>query len=242
MDDYESLSHTKWECKYHVVFIPKCRRKVLYAELRPYLGEVFRKLAIQKESRIEEGHVRVLFDGIPAPVVSAGAQSVIAVVPYSMGGVSETRVRLEYQGRQSDAIHLNMDYTDLGLFTADGFGDGQALAFNADGSFNAPSNPAAKGSLITLSGTGEGQTAPPGVDGQVVRDPAPVPVAPITAKIGGVDAEVVSVSETPGLWPGMLRVVVRIPDGAPSGGAVPVNLYINPTGDYSQDGVTVAIQ
>jgi hypothetical protein len=40
MDEFESLSHTKWECKYHVVFIPKCRRKTLYAELRRHLGEV----------------------------------------------------------------------------------------------------------------------------------------------------------------------------------------------------------
>ena len=57
MDEMESLSHTKWECKYHVVFIPKCRRKVLYGELRRYLGEVLRKLAEQKESRIEEGYL-----------------------------------------------------------------------------------------------------------------------------------------------------------------------------------------
>src|SRR5271157_4080067 len=52
MDEYESLSHSKWECKYHVVFIPKGRRKALYGDLRKYLGEVFRKLAEQKESRI----------------------------------------------------------------------------------------------------------------------------------------------------------------------------------------------
>jgi hypothetical protein len=57
MDDYESLSHSKWECKYHVVFIPKCRRKTLYLELRRHLGDVFRKLAEQKESKIEEGHL-----------------------------------------------------------------------------------------------------------------------------------------------------------------------------------------
>lgn len=57
MVDYESLSHSRWECKYHVVFIPKCRRKVLYVQLRQHLGEVFRKLAAQKESRIEEGHL-----------------------------------------------------------------------------------------------------------------------------------------------------------------------------------------
>src|SRR6266436_5534455 len=58
MDEYESLSHSKWECKYHVVFIPKGRRKVLYKSLRQHLGEVFRKLAEQKESRIEEGHLQ----------------------------------------------------------------------------------------------------------------------------------------------------------------------------------------
>jgi putative transposase len=58
MDEQESLNHTKWECKYHVVFIPKCRRKTLYQELRRYLGEVFRRLEEQKESQIEEGHPR----------------------------------------------------------------------------------------------------------------------------------------------------------------------------------------
>ena len=57
MNDGESLSHTRWECKYHVIFIPKCRRKTLYVELRRHLGEVFRNLAEQKESRIEEGHL-----------------------------------------------------------------------------------------------------------------------------------------------------------------------------------------
>lgn len=57
MDEHDSLSHSKWECKYHVVFIPKCRRKTLYLQLRKHLGEVFRKLAGQKESRIEEGHL-----------------------------------------------------------------------------------------------------------------------------------------------------------------------------------------
>ena len=51
MDELQSLSHTKWKCKYHVVFIPKCRRKTLYKELRKHLGDVFRRLAEQKESR-----------------------------------------------------------------------------------------------------------------------------------------------------------------------------------------------
>lgn len=57
MDAYESLSHTRWDCKYHVVFIPKCRSKALYGDLRRHLGQVFKKLAAQKESRIEKAHL-----------------------------------------------------------------------------------------------------------------------------------------------------------------------------------------
>src|SRR4029450_5815783 len=56
-EPWKSLAHSRWECKYHVVFIPKYRRKALYGELRRYLGEVFRRLAEQKESRVEEGHL-----------------------------------------------------------------------------------------------------------------------------------------------------------------------------------------
>jgi REP element-mobilizing transposase RayT len=57
MDEIESLSHTQWDCKYHIVFIPKWRRKVLYGALRKHLGEMFRRLAEQRESRVEEGHL-----------------------------------------------------------------------------------------------------------------------------------------------------------------------------------------
>ena len=57
MDDYKSLSHSVWDCKYHVVFIPKYRRKVVYGELRRELGKVFRTLARQKECEVEEGHL-----------------------------------------------------------------------------------------------------------------------------------------------------------------------------------------
>ena len=51
MDDRQSLSHTKWECKYHLVWIPKYRKKELYTELRRYLGPWFKDLALQKESQ-----------------------------------------------------------------------------------------------------------------------------------------------------------------------------------------------
>lgn len=57
MNDYQSLNHTQWECKYHVIFIPKYRRKTLFSAIRRELGDIFHKLAGQKESRIQEGHI-----------------------------------------------------------------------------------------------------------------------------------------------------------------------------------------
>ena len=63
MKSYESLNHTKWECKYHVVFIPKYRRNALYGELRQHLGEVFHDLAKQRESKIEQGNL--VIDRLP---------------------------------------------------------------------------------------------------------------------------------------------------------------------------------
>jgi REP element-mobilizing transposase RayT len=71
MDDYESLSHTKWECKYHAVFIPKYRRKVLYGELRQHLGDVFRKLALQNAVHAHRSKRKIVkrrFTGSPRPL------------------------------------------------------------------------------------------------------------------------------------------------------------------------------
>ncbi len=57
MKEYQSLCHTKWDCKYHVVFIPKRRKKLIFGAIRKYLGEILRELAEQKECRIVEGHL-----------------------------------------------------------------------------------------------------------------------------------------------------------------------------------------
>lgn len=83
MDTWESLNHSVWDCKYHVVFIPKCRRKTLYGELRRYLGEVFRRLAQQKESRIEEGHL--LSDHVHMLIAMPPKYAVAQVVGFIKG-------------------------------------------------------------------------------------------------------------------------------------------------------------
>ncbi len=57
MNNYNKLNHTTWDCNYHLIWIPKYRKKVIYGNLRRYLGEVLRALALQKESNIVEGHL-----------------------------------------------------------------------------------------------------------------------------------------------------------------------------------------
>ena len=81
--DEGSLSHTKWECKYHVVFIPKFRRKVLYGELRKHLGVVLRELARHRESKIEEGHL--MPDHVHMMISILPKYSVSQVVGYIKG-------------------------------------------------------------------------------------------------------------------------------------------------------------
>ena len=83
MDDFDSLSHSRWECKYHIVFIPKCRRKVLYGQLRSHLGEVLHKLASHKECRIEEGHL--MADHVHMLISIPPKYAVSAVVGYIKG-------------------------------------------------------------------------------------------------------------------------------------------------------------
>ena len=83
MKDSKSLSHTLWECKYHVVWIPKCRKKALYGQLRKELGRVLRELAMQKESEVIEGTLRG--DHVHMVVSIPPKYSVSQVVGYVKG-------------------------------------------------------------------------------------------------------------------------------------------------------------
>ena len=96
MSDYSSLCHTKWECKYHVVFIPKCRRKVLYGRIRRQLGEVFHDLARQRESQILEGHLCT--DHVHMMIRIPPKHSVSHVVGY-IKGKSAIRAARDFMGR-----------------------------------------------------------------------------------------------------------------------------------------------
>ena len=96
MEDFSSLNHTRWECKYQVVFIPKCRRKVLYGQVRQHLGKLFHELAGQRQSKILEGHLCV--DHVQMLVRIPPKHSVSHVVGY-VKGKSAIRVARYFMGR-----------------------------------------------------------------------------------------------------------------------------------------------
>jgi REP-associated tyrosine transposase len=104
MDDYQSLKHTKWECKYHVVFIPKCRRKILYGKLRRHLGGIFKELASQKECQIEEGHLKV--DHVHMLISVPPKYAVAQVVGY-LKGKSAIHIARTFARRQRNFVGEN---------------------------------------------------------------------------------------------------------------------------------------
>ena len=98
LKSYESLNHTKWECKYHVVFIPKYRRKALYGELRKHLGEVFHDLAKQRESKIEQGNL--VIDHVHMLISIPPKYSVAQVIGF-IKGKSAIHIARTYIGRRA---------------------------------------------------------------------------------------------------------------------------------------------
>ena len=101
MDEFESLCHSRWECKYHLVFIPKCRRKTLYTSLRRHLGEVFRQLAQRKECEILEGHL--MPDHVHMLIAIPPKYAVSQVVGY-MKGKSAIHIARVYGERRRNFV------------------------------------------------------------------------------------------------------------------------------------------
>ena len=113
MNDVQSLSHTKWECKYHVVWIPKYRRKILYGQLRKNLGEVLHELARQKECKILEGHLQP--DHIHILISIPPKYSVAQVVGY-IKGKSAIHIARAYLGQRKN--YSGMHFWARGYFVS----------------------------------------------------------------------------------------------------------------------------
>jgi putative transposase len=101
MNDSESLRHTRWECKYHVIFIPKWRKKGIYGQLRKDLGSIFRELALHRDSKIEEGHL--MTDHVHMLVSIPPKYSVAQVVGY-IKGKSAIHIARAYMGKRQNFV------------------------------------------------------------------------------------------------------------------------------------------
>jgi len=113
MDDTKSLCHSKWECKYHVIWIPKCRRKVLYGRIRRHLAEVFHNLARQKECTILEGHLQP--DHIHILISIPPKYSVAQVLGF-IKGKSAIHIARTYLGQKKN--YTGMHFWARGYFVS----------------------------------------------------------------------------------------------------------------------------
>jgi uncharacterized protein (TIGR03437 family) len=185
------------------------------------------------------GATQVLFDNQPAPLIYVSDKQTSVIVPYAVAGKTTTQMVVVNGTDRSTAVPVTVLATHPALFSADASGRGQGALLNEDGSYNTPANPALRGHLIQLFGTGEGQTSPVGLDGALALVQFPKPVVPVTVTIGGQNAEVVYYGAAPSLVAGLLQVNARVPDTIAAGN--PEVLLVQGA-TKSQTGLTVAVR
>lgn len=189
-------------------------------------------------------NTRVLFDGIPSPLIYVSSTQSSVIVPYEIAGRNLTNVQVEFNGVLSNTVQLQVTDASPGIFSLASSGAGQGAILNQpapDGrvTVNGPAAPAPKGSVVSIYATGEGQTRPGGVTGSITSNATTFPVGTVTATIGGQPATIQYAGEAPGLVAGVLQVNAVIPDGAGSG---PQDLVITVNGHPSQTNLKVTVQ
>lgn len=186
------------------------------------------------------GGVQVLVNGIPCPLLYVSSGQINAIAPYALYNKTAANVAVRYLGLLSDPVPVLVSPSASGLFTASQSGAGPAAILNQDQSVNSPTNPAQKGSIISLFGGGGGQTSPQGVDGLVTSmSLMPQLMLPVSVTIDGVAAtDIMYAGAAPDLVGGAIQVNVRIPSSV-SSGDLPVVLRIGNT--LSQTGLTVSV-
>jgi uncharacterized protein (TIGR03437 family) len=186
-------------------------------------------------------NTQVTFDGVKAYLVYVTSTQITAIAPYEIAGKSTTQLQVAIGNQNAAPVTLTVGATAPGLLTMTGptgAGD-QAAVINQDGTLNAQNNPAAKGSIISIYGTGAGQTNPAGVDGMVTPANPPMTVAQTTATIDGQTAAVLYAGGSPGLLEGVLQVNAMVPTAARSGR---VSVVLTIGGASSQAGALIWVQ
>jgi uncharacterized protein (TIGR03437 family) len=182
---------------------------------------------------------RVLFDGIPAPIVYASAGQASVIVPAEVAGRVFTVISVERNGVLTGVTTASITTTLPGLFTSNASGSGQVASFNQDGSLNSSGRPAEAGSVVTLFATGAGLTDRALANGAITDSNLVRPRLPVYVRIGTQPAEVLYAGSAPTLVHGVLQVNVRIPAGLPSGNN-PIKLIVG--NNASAPGTTVSVK
>jgi uncharacterized protein (TIGR03437 family) len=155
--------------------------------------------------------VQVTFDGVPAPLLYVQSQQINVQAPWELAGRAVTRVQVSYQGALSNVATLPVVAAAPALFQRN-YGQSEAAALNADGTVNSPSNPAKRGSYVSIWGTGGGLTNPPGVTGGLTPlAPLEMLTQPVTANLGGTTVPVLFAGAAPTLISGIFQVNLAIP-------------------------------
>ena len=189
------------------------------------------------------GGTQVFFNGNPAPLIYAANGQVNAIVPYEVALSQTANVVVVYQGNASAPLQIAVSAVKTGIFTSSYTGQGQGAVLNQDYTINGPANPAPRGQYVSIYGTGEGVTTPPGMDGRlssVSGTPLPKVAASCSATIGGVTTTQNYCGEAPDLTAGLVQVNALVPESVAPGSAIPVTITIG--GVTSQAGVTLAVK
>jgi uncharacterized protein (TIGR03437 family) len=186
------------------------------------------------------GRTKVLFDGYPGAITAWSPTQINVFVPYWLEPGKSTAVIVQADTAVSPAVIVPVVSAAPGLATADQSGSGQGAILNQDLSLNGSANPATRGSVISLFGTGEGNVSPYLLWGDLsISSPYSTPLAPVTATIGGLPAEITYAGAAPLAPVGVFQINVKIP-AAVSPGAVPVTVSVG--GIATSKSVTVAVR
>jgi len=157
------------------------------------------------------GNTRVLFDGIPAPVLNTSATQTTVLVPREVALRSTTTVALERNGQVTGSQVFAVAPTLPGIFTANSSGTGTIVALNPDGTLNSKDRPAETGSYIVFFATGAGLMNGNPANGEIMGSTLVGPRAPVYARIGREPVELYYVGSSPTQVNGILQVNAKIP-------------------------------
>jgi len=181
--------------------------------------------------------VRVLFDGVPAPLFFVRSDQINAQAPYSLDGKSQVRVQVMFQDLPSKEETFPAGESAPGVFSLPR-DPSRAIVMHSDGSLNSFSNPARSGDVVILFATGEGQTEPPGMDGKLSTSPFPRPRLPVSLTIGGRPAALTFAGSAPG-FAGLLQLNARVPAESNGDGA---EVVLTVGEASSQRGLTMSVR